>query len=176
MDCCSNDKVVEKMSVREKSVLIGIFSGAGLVVFYLGIISIFQGFGFAIMNLRSLWYLIFPLVVGFGIQIGLFVSIKEHAKLRGTVATTGGISGGSMIACCSHFLLNIIPITGASGLAIFLVEYQSWFLVFGIFANIVGIFLMLRHKKKMFLGKTPLQDFSVSPVSLHSTKLKGGSC
>jgi len=151
-DCCSTEKNNRKMSIKEKSVLIGVLSGLGLIAFYLGIISIFQGFSFALMNLRSLWYLIFPLVIGFGTQIGLFVSIKHTAKLTGTVAGTGTISGGSMIACCSHFLLNIIPIAGISGLAVFLVDYQPWFLVFGILSNIIGITLMVKHRNKMKKG------------------------
>jgi len=157
MDCCEDKKSGEnkkdrEISSKEKSILIGVLSGLGLIAFYLGVISIFQGFSFAIMNLRSLWYLIFPLAIGFGTQIGLYVSIRNHAKLTGSVATTGAISGGSMIACCSHFLLNIIPIAGISGLAVFLVDYQPWFLVFGILSNIVGITLMVRHKNKMKKG------------------------
>jgi len=157
MDCCENKKSDEnkksrEMSSKEKSILIGVLSGLGLIAFYLGVISIFQGFSFAIMNIRSLWYLIFPLAIGFGIQIGLYVSIRNHAKLMGSVATTGAISGGSMVACCSHFLLNIIPIAGISGLAVFLVSYQPWFLAFGILSNLVGITLMVRHKNKMEKG------------------------
>ncbi|PJE81902.1 hypothetical protein COU58_00240 [Candidatus Pacearchaeota archaeon CG10_big_fil_rev_8_21_14_0_10_32_42] len=148
MDCCSN-KSKEGMSIKEKSILIGVLSGLGLAGFYIGFISIFQGFDFALLNLRSLWYLIFPLVIGFGIQIGLFISIKKYAQLTGTVATTGGASGGSMVACCSHFLLNILPLAGASGLALFLMKYQSVFLVFGIISNVIGITLMVRHKNKM---------------------------
>lgn len=137
------------MEKRDNSVLYGLLAGLGLLGFYLGIVSLFQGVGFAFMNLRSLWYLIFPLAAGFGTQIGLFFSIRHTAQLTGTVAGTGAISGGSMIACCSHFLLNMIPIAGASGLAIFLVRYQAWFLGVGIVANVVGITLMIRHKRKM---------------------------
>ncbi len=147
MDCCSNEN--RKVSVEDKSILWGFFSGFILIGFYIGVLTIFQGFNFALNNFRSWWYLIFPLVIGFGIQMGLFVSIKNHAKLTGTVATTGGISGGTMVACCSHFLLNIIPIVGVSGLTIFLMKYQPAFLSFGILANIFGISLMVRHKRKM---------------------------
>jgi hypothetical protein len=128
-------------------------AGLGLLLFYLGIVSIFQGIEFAFMNLRSLWYLIFPLAGGFGTQIGLYFSIKHTAEITGTVAGTGAISGGSMIMCCSHFLLNMLPIAGLSGLAVFLVEYQRWFLGIGILSNIVGVGLMLNHKKKMKGGK-----------------------
>ncbi len=134
---------------KSNAVLYGMLAGLGLLVFYLSVVSAFQGIEFALLNLRSLWYLIFPLAIGFGTQIGLFFSIKHTAQLTGTVATTGTISGGSMIACCSHFLLQMIPFVGISGLAIFLVKYQAWFLIIGILSNVFGITVMLRHKRKM---------------------------
>jgi len=140
---------LNKIQSKSNSVLYGLLAGIGLLIFYLSIVSLFQGVEFAFFNLRSLWYLIFPLAIGFGIQIGLFTSIKHTAQITGTVAGTGTISGGSMIACCSHFLLQMIPIAGVSGISIFLVKYQSWFLTFGILSNLFGIGLMFNHKKKM---------------------------
>lgn len=137
---------------RKKSsnaVLYGLLAGLGLLIFYLGIISIFQGVEFAFINLRSLWYLIFPLAGGFGTQIGLYFSIRHTAQITGTVASTGAISGGSMVACCSHFLLQMIPIAGLSGIAVFLVKYQAGFLILGLISNIFGIGLMIKHKRKM---------------------------
>ena len=134
---------------KNNAFLYGLLAGLGLLIFYLSVVSIFQGIEFAFLNLRNLWYLIFPLTIGFVIQIGLYFSIKHTAQLTGTVAGTGTISGGSMIACCSHFLLQIIPLAGASVLATFLARYQKWFLVIGIISNIIGIIIMLRHKKKM---------------------------
>jgi len=134
---------------KDNSIIYGILAGLGLLVFYLGVVSIFQGVEFAFLNLRSLWYLIFPLAIGFGIQIGLFVSIRHDALVYGTAAGTGAVSAGSMVACCSHFLLNMIPIAGASGLAIFLVKWQWAFLSIGIVSNVIGIGFMLRHKRRM---------------------------
>jgi len=134
---------------RSNAVLYGLLAGLGLLIFYLSVVSIFQGIEFAFLNLKSLWYLIFPLTAGFGIQVGLYFSIKHTAQLTGTVAATGTISGGSMVACCSHFLLQIIPLAGASVLATFLAKYQPWFLLIGIVSNIIGIIIMLNHKKKM---------------------------
>src|SRR3989344_204188 len=134
---------------RSNTVLYGSLAGLGFLAFYLSVVSIFQGIEFALLNLRSLWYLIFPLTIGFGVQIGLYFSIKHTARLTGTVAGTGAISGGSMIACCSHFLLQIIPLAGASIIATFLAKYQPWFLVIGIISNIIGISIMLNHKRKM---------------------------
>jgi hypothetical protein len=135
--------------VKDNSIIYGLLSGLGLLLFYLTIVSIFQGIEFAFLNLRSLWYLIFPLAIGFGTQIGLYISIKHTAAMTGTVAGTGGIAGGSMVACCSHFLFNIIPFLGLSGVAIILMKYQSAFLSIGILSNIIGIGIMLKHKRKM---------------------------
>jgi len=139
------------MDNKEKSILWGLIASVSLLLFFILIVGAFQGIEFAFLNLRSLWYLIFPLIMGFGYQIYLFNSIRYMALTSGVgmVAGTGTISAGSMIACCSHFLLNMIPIVGASGLALFLTKYQSWFLVVGIISNSVGIISMLRHKKGM---------------------------
>jgi len=82
------------MVKKNNSILYGILAGTGLILFYLTVVSIFQGMEFAFLNLRSLWYLIFPLAIGFGMQIGLYTSIKHTAQMIGMVAATGTISGG----------------------------------------------------------------------------------
>ncbi|MEX0933041.1 MAG: hypothetical protein WDZ77_03020 [Candidatus Pacearchaeota archaeon] len=135
--------------VDKKSILYGILAGLGLFSLYILIVSFFQGFQFAILNFKSLWFWIIPLVAGFGTQIGLYTSIKHTAEMTGTVAVSGTISGGSMLACCSHFLLNIIPVVGFSGIAIFLVKYQTVFFGIGIISNIIGIGFLFNHKRKM---------------------------
>lgn len=137
---------------KDNSILYGVLAGLGLLTFYLTIVSIFQGIEFAFLNLRSLWYFIFPLAIGFGTQIGLYTSIKHTAAMTGTVAGTGGVSAGSMVACCSHFLLNILPIAGLSGIAVFLASYQKEFLGIGILSNIAGVSIMVNHKRKMKKG------------------------
>ncbi len=173
--------------VRNNSVLYGLLAGLGLLIFYLTVVSLFQGIEFAFLNLHLLWYLFFPLVIGFGIQIGLFASIKHTAQLTGTVAGTGTISGGSMIACCSHFLLQVIPLAGVSGLALFFAKYQKLFLGIGILSNVLGISLMLRHKRLTMRNQSPkdalhLGNFSKAEVFLKhsnsskSLNMKGGSC
>src|SRR3989344_3859932 len=99
--------------VNHKAILYGILGSLGLLIFYISVVSIFQGVSFAFLNLRMLWYLLFPLAMGFGVQVGLYIAIKHTAKLTATVATTGTLSGGSMVACCSHFILTFLPIAGA---------------------------------------------------------------
>jgi len=138
-----------KMKLKYKSILYGMLAGVGLLLFYLGFITFFQGFNLALLNFKSLWFWIVPLTIGFGTQIGLYTSIKHTALTTGTVTGTGAISGGSMIACCSHFLFNMVPFLGLGGVAIFLTKYQTAFLGVGIISNIVGITFMLNHKNKM---------------------------
>lgn len=140
--------MLQKM-VKNNSILYGLLAGIGLLLFYLAVVSIFQGISFAFLSLRSFWYLIFPLAAGFGTQIGLYSSIRHTALLTGQVAGTGGVSAGSMVACCSHFLLNIIPFIGFSAIAATLMKYQPWFLSAGILSNVIGIGIMIRHKNKM---------------------------
>ena len=141
---------------KSNALLYGLLAGVGLLVFYISVLSIFQDFNFAISNFKSLWYWIIPLVAGFGTQIGLYASIRHTAQLTATAAGTGSVSAGSMIACCSHFLLNIIPIVGFSGIALFLMQYQKWFFTIGIISNAIGIAFLLNHKNKMKGGRCNL--------------------
>lgn len=80
------------------------------------------------------------LIVGFGIQAGLFSLVKKGFFVTGTGA---GMSGISMVACCAHHAAEILPILGASGIALFLTIYQKQFLILGIIANLVGIIYMI---------------------------------
>jgi len=134
---------------KDNSIFYGILAGAGILFFYIGVLTIFQSLDFAISEFRNLWFWIIPLAIGFGIQIGLYNSILHTATINAEIATSGGVSGGSMIACCSHFALNAIPILGFSALTTFLMAYQKWFFALGILSNLFGIAILVNHKKKM---------------------------
>ena len=138
---------------KSNAIFYGVLAGAGLFFIYLILISLLNSFNFALLNLRSFWYLIFPLAGGFGTQIGLLTSIKHSAQVGAAVGGTSAVSGGSMIACCSHFALNLIPIAGASGASVFLMRYQPWFLGFGLLSSVVGIGVLLNQRRKMKGGK-----------------------
>lgn len=135
--------------MTNKHVFYGVSAGFGLLAFYVLVLTLFQGFDFAMSELRGLWYWLVPLALGFGLQIGLYSSLLHTARLNVEIAASGGVSGGSMIACCSHFALNMLPLLGFAGLATFLMTYQTWFFSIGLVSNIVGIVILVRHKKKM---------------------------
>lgn len=140
------------MNTAQKSWLAGIAAGVGILLVYLSVLTVFQSYGFALYEFRRLWLWLVPLAAGFGTQIGLYVLIRHDLTTRAGAATSGTISGGSMLACCSHYLLNALPFVGVAGtsaLASFLMAYQKAFFSIGIAASALGIVLMLNHKRKM---------------------------
>ena len=118
------------MEVNGKALSYGILSGLGILLFFILILTIFQSYGFAVSEFKRLWYWLVPLV-------------------SAGVKTSGTVSGGSMVACCSHYLLNLLPIIGITGLTSFLMIYQKAFFSIGILSSIFGIGLMLNHRNKM---------------------------
>ncbi|MBI2047019.1 hypothetical protein HYT26_02550 [Candidatus Pacearchaeota archaeon] len=97
----------------------------------------------ALFQLKRYIWLLILLVLGFGVQIGLFTYLK-HKSIVCSVTTMagGGVSAISMILCCSHYLINILPFISLS-FASFLTRYTFWILMFGIVSNIAGILFML---------------------------------
>lgn len=138
-----------KNKINGRAVVYGVLAVAGIIIFYLFVLTIFQSYGFAVYEFKKLWIWIIPLAVGFGTQVGLYTAIKHDAILNAGFTTSGTISGGSMVVCCSHFLLNLIPIVGLTGLTTFLMAYQKAFFSIGIVSSITGITLMINHKRKM---------------------------
>jgi len=140
------------MKINGLALTYGILAGLGILVFYISVLTIFQSYGFALYEFKRLWLWLVPLTIGFGTQIGLYASIKHDAALNNGVAASGTISGGSMVACCSHYLFSVIPIIGITGLTAFtsfLMTYQKAFFSIGIVSSVIGITSMLNHKKKM---------------------------
>ncbi len=140
------------MEINVRALLYGIFSGLGILAVYMSVLTAFQSYGFAVYEFKRLWVWIVPLAIGFGTQIGIYLSIRHDATIKAGATTSGAISGGSMLACCSHYLLSIIPLIGITGLSTFTtfsMAYQKAFFSLGIVSSIAGIVLMLNHKSKM---------------------------
>jgi hypothetical protein len=126
----------------------------GLLIFYLGLITLAQGWQHALEQLGQDSLYIGPLVVGFGLQIGLFIYLrKQHAraKVSGVAASTG-TSAAAMLACCAHHLADILPVIGLSGAALFLNEFKTPLLWLGLAMNLAGIIYlanMIRQQRRM---------------------------
>ncbi|OGO18993.1 MAG: hypothetical protein A2144_12525 [Chloroflexi bacterium RBG_16_50_9] len=146
----------------KKHFLVGIGAAILLLGVYSGIIILAEGLEHALQQTSRLWYWVLALAVGFGVQAGLFSFIRRALRQRrasttASVATSGGVSAGSMAACCAHHLTDILPLLGLSGLAAFLASYQLLFIILGVLSNIVGITIMLdtiqRHNLSQRLGR-----------------------
>lgn len=139
------------MLVRINPVLAGFLASLGLVLFYfltLGLTT--NDWQFPLNQFGNYKYLMAALVLGFGIQVGLFQYLRlAKQKASGVgVAVSSGVSGVGMVACCAHHLTEIVPILGLSGLSLVLASYQKELLVLGVLTNMVGIILMVKRIKE----------------------------
>lgn len=128
----------------------GLLASVALAGVYIGVLTLANGFAYALNQYRILWAWMTPLVIGFGFQVGLFIYLKGFISLvqRGAlrsaaVWTSTGISTASMIACCVHHVSEVLPIMGLSAAALFVGQYQVLLLALGIVSNAIGIFYML---------------------------------
>lgn len=154
---------------NDKYVLIGISASGALFTFYLLVASLLGGISFALDNFVKLWYWMVPLIIGFGIQIGLFFYVKNemHRKATAQAAASTGISTTSMIACCAHHIADIAPFLGITALGLFLTKYQSTFLLAGILSNILGItYMTTMINTKMGKSKIKALFYSLLVLSI----------
>ncbi len=131
-----------------RHILVGAAAAVLLIIIYAGIIGLAQDWAHVWQQTVELWYWVLALAGGFGIQAGLFSFIRRSIRERraastASVAASGSVSTGSMAACCAHHLADVLPLLGLSGVAIFLVRYQLFFIIAGVLSNIVGITIML---------------------------------
>lgn len=131
-----------------KSVLRGLAGTVGLLAFYFSVITFISGGDFALGQFFSFWYFIISLASGFGIQIGLYTYLKNISHQRNSsgkiVAVSGTTSTVAMISCCSHYLVNVLPIIGITGAITLVAQYQVELFWLGILANLLGIAYMIR--------------------------------
>jgi hypothetical protein len=123
------------------SIAIGTVAAVGLFLFYSLTMRLLAGsWDVAWWQFRQLWYLMTPLIAGFGFQIGLFSYIKFLSSAAGTriMAASSTTSTISMIACCAHHLTDVVPILGLSALSLWLVNFQAPLLALGIVSNAAG--------------------------------------
>ncbi len=115
------------------------------VLFYLVQALGMQSWSAPLQFMQDRWYLVLPLIVGFAAQAGLFRAIHLHTRHGGGIvtATSGGVSSGTMLACCMHNLVLLFPVLGVSGLAAFFAAYQTQVFLVSIFVAYLGVGFML---------------------------------
>lgn len=128
--------------------LTGFIGSVFLLMLYLLVLTFTSSLEYAISQFNDLWYWFTPLLLGFGLQVGLYSYIRRYEieKRSGTgvgLAASSGVSAGAMIACCLHHLAELMPLLGLSVVALFFIEFQIPFIILGIASNLIGISMML---------------------------------
>ncbi len=140
------------MNLKLRAIRNGLLAVLIIIAFNFFILYILSFPLMAVEILKKYFILIALLVIGFGFQVGLFTYIK-HKSVVGcsTIAASGSISAISMVLCCSHYLLVLLPFLGAIlGISALLTlsKYTLHFLIIGIISNFVGISIMFYRFKK----------------------------
>ena len=133
-----------------RPVAFGLLAVLGLLSFYLGIITLAQGWEHALEQLADDRWFIGAIASGFGTQIGLYTYLRglHNHPATGGVAASTGTSTAAMLACCAHHLVDILPIIGVAGAATFLNAYKIPMLWLGIVMNLIGIIYLLRKVRQ----------------------------
>ncbi len=120
----------------------GVLACAFILALYLAILTLVSGWQFTIEQFVEWRSFVLALAIGFGVQIALFVYLRRafHAAASGKVVTaTGATSTAAMVSCCTHYLVNLLPVLGATGLVSFVALYQTDLFWFGIASNLTGV-------------------------------------
>ncbi len=132
-------------------VAVGLIGGALLTGLYFGIVSWAESPKHAVELFWEDRWIVFPIILGFGVQAGLYTILKK--RLFVPVASTGpsgpmmGAGGTTstlaMVACCAHHVADVLPILGLTAAATFLAQYRIAFMLVGLGTTLVGIAVML---------------------------------
>ncbi|MBI5457851.1 hypothetical protein HY971_03975 [Candidatus Kaiserbacteria bacterium] len=126
-----------------RSVVYGGGSALALLGVYFAVLTFVSGWSFATEQFSTFWYFVISLTVGFGIQIALYQYLKglvhSGQGMGKVVSVSGTASTAAMISCCAHYLVNLVPVLGVTGLVTFVAQYQVELFWVGILSNIIGI-------------------------------------
>lgn len=121
----------------------GVGAFGALLAVYFGVLTLVSGWAFTWEQFAEFWYFIVPLAAGFGLQVALFLKLREvvsRAKQAGAViAASGTTSTAAMVSCCAHYLANAAPVLGATGLVAFAAQFQVELFWVGLAFNAAGI-------------------------------------
>ncbi len=145
---------MEDISIKNKlTFLKGFLLGIGglSLFYYLILLAVTKDFEHPIYQFKLYQPWMSILIVGFGIQVGLYLLLRRGFRLnlsqkketKLAAGTGGAMSGVSMAACCAHHIADVTPILGLTGAAVFLTEYQKELLILGVIANLIGVAYML---------------------------------
>ncbi len=131
-------------------IFVGLLGMLGLAGLYFGIVSLAESPKHALDLAWQDRFIIGPIILGFGVQMGLYTVLKTGAYLpSGTPAkggamagASGGMSAAAMAACCAHHITDVLPFVGLTAASAFLAEYRIPFMLVGFATTMIGIVVM----------------------------------
>jgi hypothetical protein len=130
---------------------VGLAGAIFLFALYLGLVSWAESPKHAIEYFWQDRWIVLPIIIGFGIQVGLYITLKKRlfipvssmgpsGALTGTSGTTSTIA---MVACCTHHFTDALPILGLTAATTFMAQYRTAFMLVGLGTTLIGITVML---------------------------------
>ena len=121
----------------------GALAFGALLAVYFAVLTLVSGWSFTVGQFTEFWYYLVPLAAGFGVQVALYLRLREvisRAKdAGGVLAASGTTSAAAMVSCCAHYLANVAPVLGATGLVAFAAQFQVELFWVGLAFNAAGI-------------------------------------
>lgn len=123
-----------------------------LLVLYVTTLTLLSGWEFTVGEIGRYWYFIVPLSIGFGVQVALFARLRMLVGGSGAsgkvVAASGTTSTAAMVSCCAHYLVNVAPVLGATGLVAFAAQFQVELFWVGLAFSLAGVAFVLNRVLK----------------------------
>jgi Cu+-exporting ATPase len=130
-------------SASLRSATWGTFALLAMMGIYFGTLTLVSGWNFTVEQFSEFWYFIFALAGGFGLQVALYTRLRQlvagSTESKTVMAASGTTSTAAMISCCAHYLTNVAPILGATGLVTLASQYQVELFWVGLAFNAAGI-------------------------------------
>ncbi len=152
-----------------RAIFFGILSSSILLGIYFFILTLVSGWTYTLLQFEEFWPYIISLSLGFGIQITLYNYLKNRVRNKNAagniVAVSGTTSTAAMISCCTHYLVNILPILGVTGFLAIVTQYQTDFFWIGLLSNAFGIgYILYKIIQLEYPKKESLR--TILPISL----------
>lgn len=136
--------------VNPRSVRAGVIASSALAILYAAVVGgASQSWEHLTDQVRTDWYLLMPIIAGFGVQVALIVELRHRHRLHAEAMAASGAGAGAstagMVACCAHHIADLVPFLGATGAAAFLTQWRVTFMVVGVAVNAVAIAITVRR-------------------------------
>ncbi len=147
--------------MREAVAPLGVGAAAfsALLAIYFGVLTLVSGWSFTVSQFAAFWPYTVTLALGFGAQAGLYFHLRQlsldHHHAQHVMAASGTTSTAAMLACCTHYLANLLPVLGAVGIVSLAAQYQVELFWVGLAFNAAGLAYIGRQvwlSRRAYLG------------------------